>query len=146
MVPAPLGAAFTFAALALTPVLGSPFACRMDLTLVSFTRRPRLAFTRFTCAPILCVLLARLVALTGLVVLTGFMTLPSLVLLCLSRRHIVVSPAALLAVVPARWAPVVIVVGDIAHMRTLVVAPTIVIAVVSAPVIGKGAAGQQRNC
>jgi hypothetical protein len=98
-----------------------------------FAQFVRVVFTRFACAPFL------LVMFTRFVVFTGFVSFPSLVLCGMTRRHVAVAPPALLAVVPSRRTPV----GDVLHM--LVMAPTVVIAIMSAPVVGKGAAAQQRN-
>jgi hypothetical protein len=131
---APLGAAFALTTFAFAPV--------SHTVLTGFTM-----LTPFRCAAFPCFMsLVRFVCATGLLplapfvlaALTRFMALPGLVLLRLSRRHIVIAPAALLPVVPARGTTIVI--GDMLNVLAVVVAPTIVIAVVSATVVGKGAA------
>jgi len=136
---APLSATFAFAAFAFAPVGHAMIAGFMPLTPLC-----RTTFTCFTS-------LARFVGPMGLLplapfvlaMLTGLMPLPSLVLLRLSGRHIVIAPAALLSVVPARRTAIVI--GDMLNVLAVAVAPTIMIAVVPATVVGKGAAGKQRE-
>lgn len=130
MLARPLRSTLPLAPFALAPVVHF-----LLLRLVMFAQFVRVVFTRFVCPPFLRVVFTRFVVFTGLV------SFPSLVLCGLARRHVAVAPPALLAVVPSRRTPVVV--GDVLHI--LVMAPTVVIAIMSAPVVGKGAAAQQRN-
>lgn len=135
---APLRATFPFLAFTLAPIVHVLFARFMPLA--PFV----LALTALT--PIVRTLCALVIAPLVFTLLTRFVPLPHLLFLRLTRRHVVVAPAALLAVVPPPGTPVVII-GDVAHVfaRMLMVTPSIVVALVSATVVSKRAAAQQRN-
>lgn len=121
MLARPLRSTLTLVTFALAPVIHLRL-----LRLVTVAQLIRVVFTRLTRPPLVFAMFTR------------FVSLPSLVP-GLSGRNVMVAPSALLAVVPSRRTMI----GGMLHM--FVVAPTVVIAIMSAPVVGKGAAAQQRN-
>jgi hypothetical protein len=129
----PLGTAFAFTLFALAPILHPTFTGFMVCTPVLGAMLTGCTFTGFASLNVLCVLRAFVLTPFLLATFLRFVMFPRL-LLCLAGRNIVVAPAALLAVIPTCRAMI----GDV--LRLFVVAPTVVIAVVIATVVGKGAA------
>jgi len=125
--------------------MSAPFCATLALTAFPLAPILHLVFTRFMArVPFPCATLTRFARLACMqLVLAAFaslMVLPRL-LLRLARGHMVIAPTALLAVVPARRTPVVL--GNMP--RLFMFAPSIMVAIVTAIMVGKSTARQQRN-